>query len=156
MKRKGFTIIELALVIGMIVILSLAAFSNLSGRRNKTEINGIMQQMGAVIREAQSKSVSQVNGSIWGVHFENSVTSTPFFALFNGAGFVATSSQSYLRLPPDVSYVTSTLNRGSKLDITFAQISGFPSATATISIYVTAQPNVSSTLTINSSGAVTF
>lgn len=155
-KTSGFTIIEMVLVIGMIVIISVVSFISLSGRRGTTQLDGVVRQMGSLIREAQSKSVSQVNGITWGVVFDNTTTSQAFYGMFKGAAYTSTSSVSYYRLPANVYYATSTIPAGSRISFYFSQVAGVPSATATIGLYLQSPSLPSSTIILNSSGAVSF
>ncbi len=153
-NRKGFTIIELVLVIGIIAILSVVSLIGLSGRKNKTELDGATKQITALLREAQSKSVSQINGSAWGVHFENSTATAPFYALFSGLTYASTSATSYYRLSAKILYATSSIALGAAKDIAFSQISGFATATSSVVLYVSGAPNISSTIAVGISGAV--
>ncbi|TSC60127.1 MAG: Uncharacterized protein LiPW15_5 [Parcubacteria group bacterium LiPW_15] len=156
LRRKGFTIVEVVLVIGIIAIVSVVALINLSGRKGTSQLDGTVRQISSLIREAQSKSVSQVGGATWGVVFDNTTTSEPFYGMFKGASYTATTSVSYYRLPANIAYATSTIAGGSKVEIYFLQISGLPSATATIGLALQSPDSPSSTISVNSSGAVSF
>ncbi len=153
---RGFTVIELMLVIGIIAILSVVSFVGLSGRKSKTELDGVSKQMVSLLREAQSRSVSQSSSTIWGVRFENSTATTPFYALFSGDSYSTSTEAGHYALPSDMAYATGTLASGASVDITFAQISGAASATASITVYLVSQPDSSSTLTVSSAGAISY
>lgn len=129
-SRKGFSMIEIAAVIGIVVILSVVAFSNLSGRRNTVDLSSTTQQIATLLREAQSKSVSQTSGQAWGVHFENAAT--PFYSIFSGDTYSASAEAGHYRLPSNVCF--STIGSGSSQDVTFSQISGQPSGATSIGL----------------------
>ncbi|MDP2598657.1 MAG: prepilin-type N-terminal cleavage/methylation domain-containing protein [Candidatus Liptonbacteria bacterium] len=132
--RRGFSLIEIAAVIGIIVIVSVVAFVNLQGRRNTVDLNNTTQQIASLLREAQSKSVSQTSGQVWGVHFENAAT--PFYSIFSGSTYSASAETGHYRLPNNVCY--SNISSGSSQDVTFASISGQPSGgAATVQLQLT-------------------
>lgn len=154
-KDSGTTIIELVLVIGLIGILATIFLVNLQGRKGKTELTTTTQQITALLREAQSRSVAQSSSTSWGVHFENSTTTIPFYALFGGT-YSASSRIGYYRLPATVNYSTSSLASGANREITFTQITGTASASSSITIFSTTDLSQSSTISVASSGAVSF
>ncbi len=123
--------IELLLAIGILIVISVVAISNLQGRRSKKDLDSAVAQVVATLREAQTKSVAQDSGVIWGVHFGNTTNTPAFYALFK-TSYSAANTKGYYPLPGAVSYVTSSVAQGSSLDITFAQISGVPSTSTSI------------------------
>ncbi|MDO8504563.1 MAG: type II secretion system protein [Candidatus Liptonbacteria bacterium] len=154
----GFTLIELLTVLGIVAALSLVSFLSISGQKNKV-LGSTAKQMVSVIREAQSRSVSQVNGMAWGVYFENSTTtatSSPFFTIFSGTTYTPSSQLSRHNLSDKVAYVTASIAVGASKEVNFAQISGMAGAATSISIYLKTNPNVSSTITVGASGAVSY
>ena len=154
-SRTGFTLLELVLALAIVVIFGLVLLLNLPGRRNRGELEETAQQIAALLREAQSRSVSQASSSAWGVHFENSTITAPFYALF-ASSYASTSVVTFYRLPQRVQYINSTLAFGESKNITFQQLSGFAVASTTIGIVLVQDPRVSSTLRVASSGAVTY
>ena len=154
--REGFTIVEVIVVIGIIAIISTISLISLSGRKGTSQLDGTVRQIGSLIREAQSKSVSQVNGTTWGVVFDNTTTSEAFYGMFRGTSYTATSSVSFYGLPANIVYATSTIPAGSRVSIYFSQVSGMPSAAATIGLIFQSPSLPSSTISVNSLGAVSF
>ena len=154
-SRTGFTILELILTLAIIGIFGLVLLPNLFGRRNRNELDQTAQQIAAILREAQSRSVSQASSSAWGVHFENAAEPAPFYALFR-AIYAQETVVTVYRLPARVKYVVSTLAPGATKDITFRQISGLAVASTTIGIALLQEPGASSTVRVSSSGAVTY
>lgn len=131
-SREGFSLIELAVVIGVMIILSIFIFSSLLSRRSRLNLDNTARQITASLREAQSRSIAQEGATIWGVHFDNGTT-TPFYALFK-TSYSASTIQSLQRLPTSVCFATSSIAQGGTLDITFAQISGLPSTSTSITL----------------------
>ena len=126
---------------------------SLWGRRSTVELNTTGQQVVTLLREAQSRSASGLNGATWGVHLENSTTTAPFYALYSGT-YVSTNTAGYYRLPASVEFVTSTLAMDSSTNITFTPFSGVSSASTTISLRLVPAGTLY-TITIGSLGGIT-
>jgi prepilin-type N-terminal cleavage/methylation domain-containing protein len=153
-SRNGFTFAEMLVVVGIITLIAVVTFLNLSGRRGVTDLNNSKKQIGALLREAQSRSVSRDDDMRWGVHFENSTGTSPFYALFSGV-YSSTNTISYYRLPSMVGYITSTLAIGSHKEIVFEKLSGITTSTS-IAVYLISNPISSTTISIASSGALSY
>ncbi len=154
--EKGFTLIELLVVMGILVALSVITVVNLAGKRTDTDLVSATQQIATLLRQAESDSMAQEGGASWGVHFSNSTSTAPFYALFSGSYATGTVSGQY-PLPPTVAYVTSTLASGATLDVSFSQITGAASASTSIGLYMPKENTAfSSTISIASSGAVNY
>lgn len=152
--RKGFTLAELLVTIGIIIILSLVGMISLVGRRNRSQLTTTTSAMAGLVREARSRSVSQSSDSGWGVRFSN--TTPAFFALYYGTYSTSTAS-GYSALPVWVSYNPAVIAPGRYAEVNFAQLSGMATGSSSISIYLAQDSRVSSTLTIaSSSGAVSY
>lgn len=67
---KGFTLIEILVVIAVIFILSGIVFSSYSSFRIQTEVNSSAQEVLNFLRLAQSKTVASESADNYGVHFE--------------------------------------------------------------------------------------
>ncbi len=154
-KKSGFTLVELILVIALMVVIVMVSILSLGGRKGQTELEGITKQIVSQLREAQSKSASQINGTTWGVRIDNA-TSGAFFGPYSSSTYATTTRTGYTRLPRNVRYVTSTLPVGSFREITFMQISGIPSTTTVVSLQLTDTPTVSTTITVSESGLIGY
>lgn len=107
--RKAFTLIELIIVIGLIVVITAVTLPNLFGRKNVKDLTNTATQIATLLHQAQSASVSQKNGLSWGVLFQNK-PGAPFFALFSSSSsaYNASGTTEYYRLPNSVGYLPVT------------------------------------------------
>ena len=158
--RSGFSLLESFIVVAMIAILSTVVVANLFTRNTRAILDSAVKEVVAVLREAQSRSAAQDGAATWGVHFDNSTGTAPFYALFK-ISYDSSSIADYYRLPAGVSYATSSIDLGSSLDITFAQTSGIPSATSSITLNLTAGAAIdaaatSATIIVNATGLISF
>jgi prepilin-type N-terminal cleavage/methylation domain-containing protein len=152
--RKGFSLIELLTVLGIIVFIFSVSFLALSSSRRKTDFDQTKIRIATLLSDAQSRSVNQDSGVSWGVHFENAV-SGPFYALFSATYSPAREKGHYV-LPSGVGYVTSTLPVGSVKEIMFEAVSGYASSSGSIDIQLLTAPYTSSSISVSASGAVSY
>jgi prepilin-type N-terminal cleavage/methylation domain-containing protein len=153
--KKGFTLMELMVTVTLIVVLVVVATLNLTGSRNKTNLDGTTRQIGALLREAQSNAMNDKQGVGWGIHLDNT-GAAPFYALFASSTYATSTIVGRYPLTAGIIYATATLPQGSAINITFTQITGIVSASTSITLYVAGAPSLSSTISIASSGAVSY
>jgi prepilin-type N-terminal cleavage/methylation domain-containing protein len=157
--KKGFTLIEIVIAVAIIAVLGIAMVVSLLGRRSTTDLTSTASQIAALLREAESRSMSQTQGVSWGVYFGNPTNTTPFYALFSTA-YGPTTTAGYYRLPTTIGYVASTVAPGSSLSVTFSQINGLASVSTTIGLYIlNAQRTLLATtsiISVASSGEISY
>jgi prepilin-type N-terminal cleavage/methylation domain-containing protein len=151
--RRGFSMIEILLVLGITAVLATAAAINLQGRKSSAELTTTAGNIVSLLREAQSRSMSQASSTAWGVHFENGTSS--FYALFSGT-YSTSSREAVYSLPAALQYVTSTVASSRYIEMTFAQISGLASGSSSVAIARKSSPSSSSTITLDPSGAISY
>ncbi len=162
-QRRAFSLIEIMIVLAVAAVITVVAGLSLTSSRSGKDLKNAAVEMGVLLREAQSRSVAQANGAGWGVHFDNTDPSAPFFALFSGTSYSTGShvGNSY-PLPPNIIFDSATLASGASFDITFAQITGLPSTSTVITLDLAGGPTGSggatTTVTVNrsSSGQIFF
>lgn len=148
--------LELVLASGIVAVIAAVVFLNLLGRRSEVEVDSATKQIVALLREAQTRSVSQSSSTSWGVYFENSTTTPPFYSLFASSVYSTSTAFGRFRLPTSVDYVTSSLADGASTTISFQQITGLAVAPRSVSIYLLTGVSRSSTITVASSGLVSY
>jgi prepilin-type N-terminal cleavage/methylation domain-containing protein len=155
--KKGFTLVELIVVIALIIASGAVVFANLAGRRSTTDLTAATQQIGVLLRQAQSDAVEQESDVAWGVHFANPTGTAPFYALFTTSYSAGTVVGTPYLLPTTVAYTTSTLAAGATLDVIFSPISGASSVSTSIGLYMPGQSAAfSSAISISPSGEISY
>ena len=134
MERKGFTLIELLIVVLIMAAIGSVSLVYLSEHSNLQTLTSVTSQVGALLRQAQSDSMTEEQGAQWGVHLDATTSTLEYFSMFstpNGTYGSSTLASRYA-LPPGVCFATSSVPAGSSTNIIFAAVSGVPTASATI------------------------
>ena len=153
--RTGFTLIELLIVIALIALVSGILLVNLAGRKSRKTLDSATTQMAALIREAQSRAVSQSGGTSWGVRFNNATTTRAFYALFASSTYNPGNVAARYALPPGIFYTSSTVSPGQVRDIIFSEMTGLTTSSS-IGLYSSSAPGTSTLIIISNSGLISF
>lgn len=158
--RKGFTLIELMTVLGIIVVFATLITLYLGGFAKERALISSTQSITAFIRDAQQRSINQDESRYWGFRIENQINQDRYliFSATNTAlgGFTTTS----------VAFVKSALNLvepslNTSSTILFDKVSGrallggCPAATVSSTIkLVLLSGNTSTTIKIYCNGSI--
>ncbi len=146
---KGFTLLEILIVLSIVVILSAAGVSGYRTFGKSVEISSLTQSISAELRLMQAKSMSGESGLKWGVHFVNGATD--YYELFSTPTDYASASTTVTAtttLPRNVSFLEPT--SGQSKDIIFNKITGNTTATS-VSII---SENVTKSIQVTAIGTV--
>jgi type II secretory pathway pseudopilin PulG len=155
--NKGFTLIELLVTLTLVIVIGAVVFSNLGTKRTDADLIATDQQIGSLLRQAQVDAMDQESDVAWGVHFSNSTSVAPFYALFKTSYSTSSVVGGLYRLPPTVAFTTTTLASGATLDVIFSSVSGLASVSTSIGLYMPKESSAfSSTISIASSGSVAY
>lgn len=184
MKKLGFTLVELLVVVGIVIVMGIALFLSSAGRPASLNLTTTTQEIATLLREAQNRTLTgDENGQsargFWGVEIVNSTATTPYYSLFFATSTAnITSSVSVVGgrnvLPPYVSYATSSVPSGGTFYVyyssganppgtplgAYAACAGFTcsaSTTFTVGLYeMRTSPPASTTLTVAPTGEVSY
>lgn len=148
MKNKGFSVIELIIVIAFLSLLGASAVFFLRNQFLGT-LESDSQTIKARLQEAQVRAISGLEGVSWGIHFDNNAT-PPFYALFPGASY-STASSTYL-LSNLVEFQTPA--GGSAKDIVFNKLNGTIATTTSVIIRLKNNTSQIKTITVSGQGRI--
>jgi len=137
-RQSGLTIIELLLVIAIVSIIGLMSASFYSRFLNQNTVENTVNQLVGSFRKAQIYSMMGKQNNTWGVRYTESPKKITLY-LSENSGFDETFS------------VNNNITISGFTDISFARITGLPSAAPTITI---TGGNNNKIITINSQGVV--
>jgi prepilin-type N-terminal cleavage/methylation domain-containing protein len=153
-SQRGFTALEILIVIAILGILVAVIFPPLINFRRSSVLNVETQEMVTLINKARLSSMSSKGDVQYGVHF-----ATTSITIFQGATYVfgATGNEEHV-FDPTVSIGTagSIVVNGGGTDVLFQRITGATDQNATTTLSVVANTSASSTVVVRSSGVVTL
>ena len=163
--RKGFTLIELMIVLGVIVILSIISARRLIGSGAKSTLNNQTQITVKQLNNAAAKAISQDGGYQWWMRFDNPVGgANDVMYLCYGTSYTAPStscaaegvgaaeSQRYV-LNNKVQFTDPA--SGTSKNIVFNKATGLPTATVNVTLGLVSVSD-SNTITVNINGRIDY
>ena len=146
--NRGFTLIEMLIVVFLVITLSTLVFYNLSSRRTSQALNNGEDEIVALVNEARGNTISGENGSQYGVHFE-----TKKAILFAGTTYTVGSSTNKEYDFDGAVTINSISLAGGSSDMVFKKLTGDTDQYGTVQI--TSTPgNATKTITVSKNGFV--
>lgn len=148
---KGFTLVELVIVIGLVGLIASLTFSAFSALNNRNTIDKEIDNIKSIIQKTRLQSLNAKNGNTHGLTF----ASTSLITKETGT----TSSQTYTHTAGVSLYANNlrqAVDYGATTSLSFAQITGLANATGTL-VYIFKIGNTAvatKTITINALGTV--
>jgi prepilin-type N-terminal cleavage/methylation domain-containing protein len=118
--RKGFTLTELLVVLGITAVLSTVSFSLYINQQRTKLLETTAEEIVGFLKYAQQKSMFQEEGKQWNVHFENPASGSDFYALYTGDTYTSPIEPRYL--PQGITF--GAPGDGSSINIPFYKLSG--------------------------------
>jgi prepilin-type N-terminal cleavage/methylation domain-containing protein len=148
-KEKGFTLIEILIVVGLLGILFAFVSTPLVSFYRKVVFQGTTENIMAMMDEARKSTLSSYNSSQYGVHFEPTSAT-----LFTGATYVVgDSTNDVYELSNAIEISDITFNGGGS-DIVFERITGETNEYGSITITSLVNSTSEKTINIFQSGLV--
>jgi prepilin-type N-terminal cleavage/methylation domain-containing protein len=124
-NKKGFTLIELIVVISIFVIMSGTIGMSLSSFISKNQLETSTQQIVQVLRRAQSYSMMRIKDDQWGVYFDDDGGGpNQSFTFFKGSTYgVDTSYDDVYELENNLSFSNINLFGGGD-EVVFSKVTG--------------------------------
>ncbi len=152
LKNKGMSVLELLMAIAILAIVVSFIILNLSKFRSEQALQNTTSDIISLVNEARTKTISSVNSTTYGVHFEASRA-----VLFAGSSFTEPNSNNkQVDINSAVSIPVSggiNLNGGGS-DVIFTRISGDTTNYGTIIVRLVSDATRQKTITINKTGIV--
>ncbi len=147
MQRKAFTVIEVLMAIGIIVVLAGLSVPTADIFLSRNELHTEALKMTDALRRARNQAMSGQEDSAWGVHF-----TAGDYTVFKGASYNPSDSYNEtFNLPGILSISAITINGGGS-EIIFDRIAGTTSTFGTTTIQT--DTSESQTIVVNSGGVI--
>lgn len=149
-QKRGFTLIEILVSVGIIVLLAAGALLSFSKSRNAQNLSTSGQDVLSLLRLAQSKSLAGEDNTSWGVSFP--AANPDQYILFRGTSFAASTFQETYTVARGIEIANVALAGGGR-DVIFKRLTGETDQSGTFDIRTTTLSDVFS-VTVASSGKV--
>lgn len=148
-SKHGFTLIEFFVGVTILIIVGASLFFVLNNQ-SIGQLQSDAEIISSRLSDSQSRAIAGVNGNAWGIRFDNTNSSSPFYTLFEGASYTTSTNTYYLS--STIEFQTPT--GGATVNVAFAKLTGKISATSTIVIRLKSNPTNTKTITITPSGEI--
>ncbi|MBI5732593.1 hypothetical protein HY967_01370 [Candidatus Jorgensenbacteria bacterium] len=149
----GFTLIEIGIVAVITVTMATVSFLSISRYARKHSLKNAVNEIVAVVRDAQQRSITQENGTNWGVRFINAVTNPRYrYQLISCEVCGSPNIVKTYGLRNGIEF--SDPASGVTKDIFFAAVSGKPSSTQQVVLYASFDPLEIHTIIMEQIGVV--
>lgn len=153
-SEKGFTLIELIIVLGITLLILGFITINLANFQQKTSVNTTVDTLISDMKNQQAKAMAGAgsgSGNSYGIYFQ-----PDRYILFTGSSYSSTNSSNFtVRLDATISFTNITLPSNVLVFLRQSgEINGFTNGSNTITVKDTQGSN-KQTITINKYGVVT-
>ncbi|MBI4225474.1 MAG: hypothetical protein HY617_04095 [Candidatus Sungbacteria bacterium] len=146
--NTGFTFIEIIIVAGIATLLAGMVLASFINSRNTHDLTTSRESVISFLRTAQARTLAGEDGSVWGVHLEQTQA-----ILFRGSSYAsATYTQAFL-LPQTVQIAAISLTGGGA-DVVFKQLSGETDQDGSFTMQVPGSAALSGSVVIEKTGKV--
>ena len=161
---RGFTLIEVLLVMGITAVLLVMGAINMLGYIGRQNLESETRAIVALMRDAQSKAMSQEEESRWGVYlYNNAGEDRDYYAIFQ-ADEALVASTSYNGIPgttlerktmrSNVEFTSP--DSATSTIILFSKVSGLPNASTTAVLQRVDDASNQKTVYISGNGKIDY
>ena len=148
---RGFTLLEIIIVIGILGIILAVIVSPFASFRQRSILNTETQEMTTLINKARLSSMSSMNDKQYGIHFEAGK-----IVLFEGITYTEGVETNEEHLFNTILTLDSITINGGGAETVFQKITGSTNQNSTTTLKVIANTGASSTIIVLPSGIATI
>ncbi|MCH7828739.1 prepilin-type N-terminal cleavage/methylation domain-containing protein [Patescibacteria group bacterium] len=153
MKQRGFTLIEILVVVGIIVLFLGLSIPQLRSFQQVSYLENTGKEVVATLRLAKSRTLASEGALQYGVYFDT--LSTPNqYTLFQGSSYAARDPAEDQVTELSKTIEISVISLGGGNEVVFLRLTGQASVQGTITFRRIADPTYTKTVSILSSGTV--
>ena len=146
---KGFSLLEILVVIGILVLIVALGFSPLPLFKKTSDLNSSVEDGVSFLLEARAKTLSSQGEMQYGAHFESGKT-----VFFEGAGYSSGSPSNKQIIHPSSVETSSILLNGGGSEVVFKRLTGETDNNGTITFRVKSDTSRTRVITIEKTGVV--
>lgn len=147
---KGFTLIEILVVVALIALLATAVVVSTVSFRSQIDLNTAAQNILNTLRIARAKTLASESASQYGVYFESGQ-----YVLFKGTSYNPPASDNEFHSLPS-GFEIANVSIGGGNEAIFQRLTGITSQSGSVDVRQISDPAKSKTIVIDPSGEVAF
>lgn len=121
-KTAAFTLIETLVVATIVILVSVGGFLGLAQYRNKQALGSGLNEIRAAVEGVKRQSITQEQGTRWGVRFTNATSGVSSYSIFRGSSYSTSGVDHVYSLRSPVRLGNPSAS--STYDVVFAPLSG--------------------------------
>jgi len=145
--KRGFTLLEMLLALGILAIISVISVTSLSSANKDKALAIEADKVVSLITKARSLTLEAKDGSVYGVHFEETKA-----VLFKGSSYSAGASTNQSQGLNGVVKISAISLSGGGAEVVFKKLTGAATQTGTVRLSLASNVNASTTITIAATG----
>ena len=145
--KKGFNLLEILISVAILSLLAVLSVGYFSGLKRAIALDGVIESVASLTREARTKTLAPEDASAFGIHFEESRA-----VLFKGTEFTEGNPDNKAYLVPSEAKIFNISFTGGNL--VFRRLTGEPQEAGSVSIGLRVDTSSSKTLFINTAGLI--
>lgn len=153
MRQRAFTLVEILVVVGIIVLFLGLSIPALRSFQQVSHLENTGKEVVAALRLAQSRTLASEGALRYGVHFDTT-TAPHQYTLFQGESFAARDPVKDEVWVLNKAVEISAISLGEGNEVVLSRLTGQTSVQGTITFRQIADPTQTKTVSILSSGAV--
>jgi len=157
--KKGFSLVELIVVVGIIAVLATIGVSDYLNTRNRKHLESTAEVLVRELNFTMTRSRAQEDGYQWWIHLDNPAGDNDFYTVCYGT---YTASAASCTLEGGTEFKRTSLGEGIEFtnpgpgvtkDVVFAKATGLSTATAPVTITISSTAGTGE-ITVNPSGGI--
>lgn len=121
-SNRGFTLVEVLVVVAITITIAVAGFLGLAGYRNKQALESGLNEVRAAVEATKRRSVVQEQGSRWGMRLTNATSGISSYAVFKGSSYSTSGLDRTYSFRAPVGFGNPSAS--STYDVVFTPLSG--------------------------------
>jgi len=147
--KNGFSFIEILVVVAIVLVLALVAFTSLSALHERNLLRDAGSTLMFHLEESRARSVAGTGGEAHGIYFGNN-----YYVQFMGTYVPSDPSNVVHQLDPALTLTIDILN--SEDEIIFSRITGRSSSAASLSVALQSDPTKERVVLVGAGGDISY